>query len=67
MSLYGTCRGIKALNKMKSMCCEDLGGVSRGGASLGVGQGCKDWDKISLRGVPGALNSMLVNNTLTLC
>lgn len=52
---------------MKSMCCEDLGGVSRGGASLGVGQGCKDWDKISLRGVPGALNSMLVNNTLTLC
>lgn len=49
------------------MCCEDLGGVSWGGVSLGVGQGCKDWDKISLRGVFGVLNFMLVNNILILC
>lgn len=60
-SLCRPCRWLRALNNVKGMCCEDLGGVSRAEQAKRWGS---DWDKTSLRGAPAALNNMLVDNHL---
>lgn len=49
LSLCWTCRGVKALNKMKSISCEDLGGVRGGRGREGSGRTAKTEINLSKR------------------